>query len=67
MEVNLSLELIESLIDGEYSGSVVLLELKSLMETSICCGLVDGRKLSLRQVFEDAWKELIPENDELTR
>ena len=64
MEVNLSLELIESFIDGEYSGSVVLLELKSLMETSICCGLVDGRKLSLRQVFEDAWKELIPENDE---
>ena len=64
MEINISLELIESLIDGEYTGSVVLFELKSLMETSICCGLVDGRKLSLRQVFEDAWKELIPENDE---
>ena len=29
MEVNLSLELIESLIDGEYTGSVVLFELKS--------------------------------------
>ena len=61
MEVNLSLELIESFIDGEYSGSVVLLELKSLMETSICWGLVNGSAISLRKVFEEAWEELIPE------
>ena len=63
--VKIDIELVESLIDGgaEYTGSVLILELKDLMESSISCGLVNGLEVSIRLAFEEAWRELVVEED----
>ena len=65
IQVKLNLELVESLIEGgsEYVGTVLILELKELMETSICVGLLNGLQVTLRGAFEEAWFELVVEDD----
>ena len=67
IQVRLSLELVESLIDGgsDYVGTVLILELKELMETSISCGLLNGLHVSIRGAFEEAWSELVVEDDQV--
>lgn len=60
MNVTITLELIESMIEEDTcSGSVLVLELKHAMEHSISEGLVGGRCISLRDAFEEAWSELV--------
>ena len=59
--VKLTIELVESLIeqDADYKGSVLILEIKDMMEATIERELVEGRSVNLRGVFEDAWNELV--------
>ena len=59
IKIELSLELVETLINPEYTGSVLLLEIKEAMENSICVGLVEGRAVSLAKAFKEAWQELV--------
>ena len=61
IEVEIPLDLVESLIDGgeNYVGTVLLGELKDLMENSISVGLLEGRSVSIRGAFEEAWSELV--------
>ena len=59
--VTLTFELVESLINrgSRYTGTVLLMELKEMMETSMSCGLMNGREVSLVRSFEEAWNELV--------
>ena len=61
LTVNLTFELVESLINrgSAYTGTVLLMELKELMETSMSWGLMNGREVSLVRSFEEAWNELV--------
>ena len=59
VDINITLEFIETLVDPNFTGSVLLLELKEAMETSISVGLVSGCTVSIRQAFEEAWQELV--------
>ena len=61
VKVILKIELVESLIDQEsiFTGSVLLLEIKEAMETSISAGLLNGDLVSLRFAFDEAWVELV--------
>ncbi len=61
IKIDISLELVESLMDhtADYCGSVLLLELKSGMETHIQRKLLDGKIISLRSAFETSWNELV--------
>ena len=61
IKVEIPLDLVESLIDGgeNYVGTVLLLELKDLIEHSISVGLLKGRVVSIRGAFEEAWRELV--------
>ena len=62
MNVTISLELIESMVDeGTFTGSVLLLEIKEAMELSISGGLESGGTVSLRAAFSEAWAELVLE------
>ena len=66
MNVTISLELVESLVDeGTFTGSVLLLEIKEAMEYSISGGLVSGRAISLREAFTEAWAELVVEENSI--
>ena len=59
IQINISLEFIETLVDSNFTGSVLLLELKDAMEIAILDGLVSGKTVSIRSVFEEAWQELV--------
>ena len=61
LTVTLTFELVESLINrgSAYTGTVLLMELKELMETSMSWGLMNGRDVSLVRSFEEAWNELV--------
>ena len=62
MNVKISLELIESLVEeGTFTGSVLLLELKEHVENLISGGLESGGAVSLRAAFSEAWAELVIE------
>ena len=61
MNVTISLELVETLLEEGFTGSVLLLEIKESMEQSICAGLVGGCVVSLREAFKQAWAELVLE------
>ena len=62
MNVTISLELVESLVEeGTFTGSVLLLEIKEAMEQSIAGGLESGGGVSLREAFDKAWAELVIE------
>ena len=67
IEIKIDLQLVESLISetSDYTGTVLLCELRDAMQTYIRNGLQRGCKVSLRGSFEYAWSELIVEdNDE---
>ena len=61
VEVTVSLELVESLINYDYkiSGSVVVHEIKTAMEKYIANGLMRGCKVTLNEAFEACWVELV--------
>jgi hypothetical protein len=61
IEVTVSLELVESLINYDYkiSGSVVVHEIKTAMEKYIAQGLMRGCNVTLKDAFEACWVELV--------
>ena len=61
LNIDLSLELVESMIDGRSPmvGMVVLVELKNSMEKFLKQGLVRGCNVNLREAFDTAWSELV--------
>jgi hypothetical protein len=61
INVTIDVELVESLMSlhTQYTGSVLLQEIKSAMETYIKNGLERGCKVSLQQSFDNAWTELV--------
>jgi hypothetical protein len=64
IEIKIDLQLVESLISetSDYTGTVLLCELRDAMQTYIRNGLQRGCKVSLRGSFEYAWSELIVED-----
>ena len=64
IEIKIDLQLVESLISetSNYTGTVLLCELRDAMQTYIRNGLQRGCKVSLRGSFEYAWSELIVED-----
>ena len=63
IEVKIELELVESLVSetSTYTGTVLLCELRDMMQTYIKNGLERGCKVSVRGAFQYAWSELIVE------
>ena len=63
IEVKIELELVESLVSetSTYTGTVLLCELRDMMQTYIKNGLERGCKVSVRGSFQYAWSELIVE------
>ena len=59
LTVKISLELVESLVSSSYCGTVILCELKDLMESHLHRMLMRGDKVSVRMAFDYAWGELI--------
>ena len=59
--IQIDIELVESMLSAHtpYTGSVLLHEIKTTMETFIKNGLERGCTVSLREAFEAAWVELI--------
>ena len=59
--VKIELELVESLVSetSTYTGTVLLCELRDMMQTYIKNGLERGCKVSVRGAFQFAWTELI--------
>ena len=66
IEIKIDLQLVESLISetSDYTGTVLLCELRDAMEAYIRNGLKRGCKVSLRGSFEYAWSELIVEDSD---
>ena len=66
IEIKIDLQLVESLISetSNYTGTVLLCELRDAMQTYIRNGLQRGCKVSLRGSFEYAWSELIVEDSD---
>ena len=64
IEVKLELQLVESLVSetSTYTGTVLLCELRDMMQTYIKNGLERGCKVSVRGAFDFAWSELIVED-----
>jgi hypothetical protein len=64
IEIKIDLQLVESLISetSNYTGTVLLCELRDAMQTYIRNGLMRGCSISLRGSFEYAWSELIVED-----
>jgi hypothetical protein len=65
LKIHLSLELVESLIDGDSDmvGSVVVVELKKSMERFLIQGLARGCNVNLQDSFDNAWSELVLQED----
>ena len=65
LKIHLSLELVESMIDGDSDmvGSVVVGELKNSMERFLIQGLARGCTVNLQQSFDNAWSELVLQED----
>ena len=65
MKINLSLELVESLVDedSDMVGCVVLQEIKNSMEKFLSQGLARGCNVNLRESFDNAWSELVLQED----
>ena len=65
IEVEIELQLVESLVSetSQYTGTVLLCELRDTMQTFIKNGLLRGCKVSLRGAFQYAWYELVAEED----
>ena len=63
IEVKIDLEMVESLVSetSTYTGTVLLCELRDMMQTYIKNGLERGCKVSVRGAFQYAWSELIVE------
>jgi hypothetical protein len=61
IEVKIELQMVESLVSetSVYTGTVMLCELRDMMQTYIKNGLERGCKVSVRGAFEYAWSELI--------
>ena len=59
--VTLTFDIVESLINrgSAYTGTVLLMELKEMMEHSMSVGLMGGSEISLVRAFEEAWRELV--------
>ena len=59
--VKIDIELVESMLSAhtQYTGSVLLQEIQTTMETFIKNGLERGCTVSLREAFDNAWAELI--------
>ena len=65
IKISLSLELIESLVDvdSEMVGCVVLQEIQNSMEKFLVQGLARGCTVNLREAFDNAWSELVLQED----
>ena len=65
IKISLSLELIESLVDedSEMVGCVVLQEIRNSMEKFLVQGLARGCTVNLREAFDNAWSELVLQED----
>ena len=65
IEVVIELQLVESLVSetSQYTGTVLLCELRDTMQVYIRNGLLRGCKVSLRDSFQYAWSELVVEDD----
>ena len=65
IEVKIELQLVESLVSetSTYTGTVLLCELRDMMQTYIINGLKRGCKVSVRGAFDYAWSELIVDED----
>ena len=63
IEVKIELQMVESLVSetSTYTGTVLLCELRDMMQTYIKNGLERGCKVSVRGAFQFAWSELIVE------
>ena len=63
IEVKIKLELVESLIaeNSEFQGTVLLGEIRDIMQRFITNGLIQGKRVSIRTAFEFAWRELVIE------
>ena len=61
IKVTVTLDLIESLINYDYKmcGTVVLEEIKDMMEKYIAQGLMRGCSVTLKGAFDAAWVELV--------
>ena len=61
IEVKIELQMVESLVSetSTYTGTVLLCELRDMMQTYLKNGLERGCKVSVRGAFEYAWSELI--------
>ena len=59
--VTIDVEFVESLmsVHTQYTGTVLLQEIKSAMETYLKNGLERGCKISVQQSFDYAWTELV--------
>ena len=65
VKIDVSLELVESLVDEDSPmvGCVVLQEIKTSMEKFLAQGLARGCNVSLRESFDNAWSELVLQED----
>ena len=63
IEVKIKLELVESLMaeNASFQGTVLLGEIRDIMERFMVRGLIQGKNVSIRPAFEFAWRELVIE------
>ena len=63
IRVIINMSLVETLVEKGFTCKVLLREIKEAMQISIGRKLVNGCSVSIRAVFEEAWRELVVQDE----